>query len=351
MRARTGLMASASIPLSHRAASAAARTNFRLAAPGSRPFSTDFVLVQPRRDPPRWTPGVESGWVAFEARVPHRDAVVVANAAARCADGGDVLAHELAAAWRMYFQRPQRMRESDPGIVDDFHELCECDQDSGGAAGQSAELRDARNALLARIFKGVDFSPRGERALDKASTAVVPHAPPLPAREMQLKGGGRVWLRHVANADPRLLTQFLEDLDDEGFRLRFPLAQGSREELAVQFVHEGSEGRGVFVVQDETGRLVGLADYEACDVDTAEVGLVIAPGLRASGLGTQLLRHAVRAAREAGFDKVTGTVADTNGAMRHVLHKMGAGEGEPFLDAAGERWYKFGNILLAPGFA
>lgn len=166
------------------------------------------------------------------------------------------------------------------------------------------------------------------RVVHKAPTALVPYEAPKPMQELRFKDGGGAWLRPLENADPRGLTEFLEGLDEESYRLRFPHAEGTREALAIQLVHEARGERRSFVVQDATGRILGFADYERKgDKSACEVSFVLAAEMRGQGLGTELLRDAMAKARAEGFETMRAVVSPLNVAMVRVLEKVGFGEG------------------------
>ncbi|WP_288047863.1 GNAT family N-acetyltransferase [Nocardia sp.] len=68
------------------------------------------------------------------------------------------------------------------------------------------------------------------------------------------------------------------------------------------------------------GRLVGVANFVTLEgTDSAEVALVVAHDRQEHGIGTELLHHLARLAREHGIRRFVADVMPTNSKMMRLL--------------------------------
>lgn len=135
-----------------------------------------------------------------------------------------------------------------------------------------------------------------------------------------------VAVRATCADDRPLLQRYFEHLPAADRRLRFfgpsrPDAHLTRW-LALAD-HGGATFLATTTVPDGRLRCVGEAGFAPRGDGTAEFALSVAPDAR-GGLGSRLLELLRRAADERGIAALHGDVRVDNGAMRHLLRRLGA---------------------------
>ena len=76
---------------------------------------------------------------------------------------------------------------------------------------------------------------------------------------------------------------------------------------------------------DERPEIIGGGRYVVVRPGAAEVAFAVADEFQGQGLGTLLIRHLVRLAREAGLKELTADVLAENAAMLKVFARSGLG--------------------------
>ena len=148
------------------------------------------------------------------------------------------------------------------------------------------------------------------------------------ARSARLPDGTRVFLRALRDADLRHAQEYFNGLSDESRYLRFmtPTPNLTPETLAlvVAAIHEARAGITVATVdhgQDEL--LIGGARIVPVDRPaTCEFALSIVDEWQGRGLGTILMREAVRLGRQLGYHRIEGTVLTINTKMLKVAQRL-----------------------------
>lgn len=159
----------------------------------------------------------------------------------------------------------------------------------------------------------------------------------------QLRDGTRWVMRPIRPEDGQMLQGFVRNLSDESRYMRFiyllreltpsMLARYTRidydRELAlVATVQVPNPAHRGFPEE----QIVGLAHYFLQrDGRGAEFALVVHDGWQRSGLGSQLMRGMIAAARRQGLAYLEGQVLDSNHAMRKLLVRLGF-QDQPFED-------------------
>jgi acetyltransferase len=148
------------------------------------------------------------------------------------------------------------------------------------------------------------------------------------ARSARLPDGTRVYLRPLREADLSHAQEYFSSLSDESRYLRFmtPTPHLTAETLAavVQALHEQRAGITVAIIDrdgDELliggARIVPLERRGCC-----EFALSIADEWQGRGLGTILMREAVRLARQLGYHRIEGSVLSINTKMLKVAQRL-----------------------------
>lgn len=148
------------------------------------------------------------------------------------------------------------------------------------------------------------------------------------ARSVRIKDGRRVFLRPLREADFAHANEFFERLSEQTKYLRFMMATPNLtgETLArlADTLHAARAAVTVAIVDHgHTEELVGgvrvvpTAAHAEC-----EFALTVADAWQGRGLGTALLREAVRLGRTLGYRRIVGRVLTINHMMLTVAHRL-----------------------------
>lgn len=131
---------------------------------------------------------------------------------------------------------------------------------------------------------------------------------------------GELLLVEPASADGiEAIVPMYEEYPDAHRSMGLPpvLAERIREWL------EGLFEIGVNFVARDGDRVVGHAAYAPADSDEPEFIVYVDPDYHGRGIGTELCRHAIAYAVEAGHEALTLDVDSANERAIHVYRKMG----------------------------
>lgn len=149
--------------------------------------------------------------------------------------------------------------------------------------------------------------------------------------EDRLRDGRPVWLRAIEPADRDALREGLHHLSPESAYYRFfrPKHDLTEQELDYFTKVDFKNHVALVALLEERGRRtpVGTARYivEHPDQgsDSAEVAFVVDDAHQRLGVGTVLLRHLARIARENGLPRFHASVLGDNRRMLSVFAKSG----------------------------
>ncbi|MFW5939015.1 MAG: GNAT family N-acetyltransferase [Halolamina sp.] len=129
-----------------------------------------------------------------------------------------------------------------------------------------------------------------------------------------------VTLREATPADAEPLAAAYRDAYAENRRLGFPAKAGSATSEDVAAWIRDSR---VFVAESED-EVIGGVRLEATAEGVAELSrLGVRERWKGEGVGTRLLRHAERAARDAGHTRIRLTTPDEHPFLREFYHAHG----------------------------
>jgi GNAT superfamily N-acetyltransferase len=299
------------------------------------------------RAPVKWNAQVSPpGWVAYRALAPNPRVIGVGELRPQPDSQYDVSFDELTTVWNHYYEpRQGSQHPSVDARMSEYSQIQEAEAAIDPLQGPMQSHGERRNALFDKLLSDSDTSLYVHvRRLDKQTNALVPYEPAIPMKPLSLKDGTQVWMRPLETGDPRGLSQFLLELDDASFRLRFPGAPAQpeeRERLAAQLVQDnGGESLKAFVVQDDMGRILGLLDYQRTPRGECEVHLVVCENLKGKCLGARLLHEARLSARHEGYKQMLAIVSDKNAGMQKVLARAGITGGLIHRSAPEHRIYR-----------
>jgi RimJ/RimL family protein N-acetyltransferase len=185
------------------------------------------------------------------------------------------------------------------------------------------------------LFNEVSGEPARGRASSKlprsASHPHMPGGPSAAGRTFQARDELVYALRRVTPADVGPLNVFLYRLSDRARRMRFMTGRP----CTPQFVREqvgrmlaGAAGDAITLIATDArggpGSVVGVAEL-ACDraSGTGEVGIVVLDDAQRKGIGSQLARQLLQAARELGITELHGDMYAENRAIQRLVHGLG----------------------------
>ncbi len=148
------------------------------------------------------------------------------------------------------------------------------------------------------------------------------------ARSARLPDGTRVFLRPLRAADLQHAQEYFGGLSEQSKYLRFmtPTPNLTPETLAlvVDVLHAARAGITVATVdRDHDELLIGGARIVPTERrGTCEFALSILDQWQGRGLGTVLMREAVRLARQLGYHRIEGTVLTINTRMLKVAQRL-----------------------------
>jgi GNAT superfamily N-acetyltransferase len=142
-----------------------------------------------------------------------------------------------------------------------------------------------------------------------------------------LDDGRRLLLRPIGREDREGLAALFARLTPESRHRRFltPKRELTPRELAFFTDIDHVEHEAIVALDQHDGSIVGVARYvDAGDrAGVAELAVVVADDLQRLGIGSALVRRAVRRARANGFALMTATTLRENRPARALLRRLG----------------------------
>jgi len=145
--------------------------------------------------------------------------------------------------------------------------------------------------------------------------------------DVVVRDGSTVCLRQAQSADVAALLQFLQSLSPQSLYYRFhghPTLNESRVRALVGL--DGSPA--TTLVAESAGRIVAFAGYhrEPNAPDRAEVAFAVSDAIQGHGIGTRLLEHLAKLARQVGIKTFDAYVLGDNRRMLDVFRNSGLAE-------------------------
>jgi GNAT superfamily N-acetyltransferase len=158
-------------------------------------------------------------------------------------------------------------------------------------------------------------------------TEVPPGYPRDYERRLRLRDGRTVCIRPLTPADAPLLAEAFATADPETLRSRF-LGSPPRmtAALAARLTTLDYARRFALAAADEdTGRGVAIARYEALGDGVADVAVVVDPAWRRVGLATALIELLAKAALDRGIREFSACYVAENWPVPALLELAGGG--------------------------
>ncbi|MGE0008439.1 MAG: bifunctional acetate--CoA ligase family protein/GNAT family N-acetyltransferase [Parvibaculaceae bacterium] len=200
----------------------------------------------------------------------------------------------------------------------DFPEIREVDLNPLLADAEGAVILDARIAIA-------PFRPQEFRAAPDTRFAIRPYPRQWECSDT-LRGGESLFIRPIRAEDEPALLSFLEKIDREDIRLRFFSSLRRFSHHFVARLTQLDYGRTMaFVALDQaSGDVLGVVGLHADpDHRTAEFAVLVRSDFKGRGLGTSLMKLAIRYGRAEGYHRITGDVLAENHAMLRLCRELG----------------------------
>jgi acetyl coenzyme A synthetase (ADP forming)-like protein len=144
--------------------------------------------------------------------------------------------------------------------------------------------------------------------------------------DVVVRDGSTVCVRRATADDVDALAQFFRALSSESLYYRF-LGIPSLTDARLRALTAPDEGAGASLVVESAGRIVAFAGFyrdPAC-AERAEVAFVVSDALQGHGIGTRLLEHLARMARDHHISTFDAYVLAENRRMLEVFRDSGFG--------------------------
>lgn len=200
----------------------------------------------------------------------------------------------------------------------DFPEIREVDLNPLLADADGAIVLDARIAIA-------QFRPDEFRAAPDTRFAIRPYPRQWESHET-LRGGERLFIRPIKAEDEPALLSFLKEIDQEDIRLRFFSSLRHFSHHFVARLTQLDYGRTIaFVALDNaSAEVLGVVRLHADpDHQTAEFAILVRTDFKGRGLGTSLMKLAIRYGQAEKYRMITGDVLAENHAMLRLCRELG----------------------------
>lgn len=142
-----------------------------------------------------------------------------------------------------------------------------------------------------------------------------------------LRDGRHILIRPLAQKDREREYAFIKRLSPESRHMRF-LAQVSEPSTAMldQLMDTDNKQRTAFIaLVHDNGQLIeiGISRYAATGDQQCECAVTVADEWQHLGLGSLLMEHLIKAARNNGFRQMYSVDASSNAAMRDLAKALG----------------------------
>lgn len=178
-------------------------------------------------------------------------------------------------------------------------------------------------AVDARVRVSPETGPA--RAGGHSRFAVRPY-PKEWEREIELKGGERVFVRPVRPEDEGLFREFVKHVTAEDLRLRFfgPLRQVTRAFLAHLIQIDYARAIAFVALDPGTGAMMGVVRLHAdANHERGEYAILLRSDLKGRGLGWELMQLIIAWAEADRLRVIEGQVLAENTAMLRMCRDLG----------------------------
>jgi acetate---CoA ligase (ADP-forming) len=144
--------------------------------------------------------------------------------------------------------------------------------------------------------------------------------------DVVVRDGSTVCLRRARKDDLDALSQFLHSLSDESLYYRF-MGRPSLNAARIRALTATDSRIGTALVVESAGRIAAFAGFyrDPQTADRAEVAFAVSDALQGHGIGTLLLEHLARIARDQGISTFDAYVLPQNHRMLEVFRNSGFG--------------------------
>ena len=147
-------------------------------------------------------------------------------------------------------------------------------------------------------------------------------------RHETLRDGTKLLLRPIRPEDAQIEREFVEGLSEQSRYMRFfnPLKYLAPRLLArlTQVDYDRELALVATLGEGAEERIAGVVRYSPnADGTSSEFAVTVADNFHGRGLGSLLMRRLIEAARAAGYQRLTGSVLESNDKMHVLMRKLG----------------------------
>jgi GNAT superfamily N-acetyltransferase len=143
--------------------------------------------------------------------------------------------------------------------------------------------------------------------------------------DVVVRDGSTVCVRRTTRDDLDALSEFFHSLSSESLYYRFLGLPALTEARLRQLAATDDGGAGVSLVVESAGRIVAFAGFyrDPHCAERAEVAFAVSDALQGHGIGTRLLEHLARIARDHDISTFEAYVLPQNQRMLEVFRDSG----------------------------
>ena len=147
-------------------------------------------------------------------------------------------------------------------------------------------------------------------------------------RNETLRDGTKLLLRPIRPEDAQIEREFVEGLSEQSRYMRFfnPLKYLAPRLLArlTQVDYDRELALVATIGEGQEEHIAGVVRYSPnADGTSSEFAVTVADDFHGRGLGSLLMRRLIEAARAAGYQRLTGSVLESNDKMHVLMRKLG----------------------------
>ena len=143
-----------------------------------------------------------------------------------------------------------------------------------------------------------------------------------------LRDRSQIEIRALMREDEAEMLATVERMSTQSLQRRFFVTKRHFSETERAFFMDVDFKSQVAIValleeSDRRKAIVGGGRYVVFEPGRAEMAFIVADAWQARGIGSILMRHLIKIARDAGLQELMGEVLPENSAMRRVFEKYG----------------------------
>jgi acetyltransferase len=145
-------------------------------------------------------------------------------------------------------------------------------------------------------------------------------------RHIEMKDGGRVFVRPIRPEDEPLIHEFLRHVTSEDLRLRFfaPMKEFTHQFIARLTQLDYARAMAFVALDEITKKLIGVVRIHSDSVyEGGEYAILLRSDLKGRGLGWAMMQLIIEYAKFEGLKTISGDVLTENTVMLAMCRSLG----------------------------